>query len=204
MDLSNGRSGRVKGQASQPRPIVFTLPISGEEILLLTDLSGEDMGIIYHPRKMAVATPWKATCPHCIRGQNTDLDISVKRAVRVLCSRKIVEDVEEYTVPTNGCPCTIWCKRSDTGLIVKVLQPNKEPVDAIWQGNKFLAQGKSLVLESKIVGRALKVISSVKNVSKREAKVCLMPLLEKQRKEGINTHRRFACLKIDWATLLAS
>jgi hypothetical protein len=153
---------------------------------------------------MNIAIPWKSNCPHCLRGQQSKLDITVKRAVKVLCSRRVVGDIEEYSIPTNSNPCVIWCKRSEAGLIVKILRPNQDPVDAIWQANKFISQGKSLLLESKIIGRSLKVIGSVKTVSKREAQACLMPLLKKQRHDGIDTHRRHPCLKIDWATLLTS
>lgn len=204
MDLGNGRSERVEDPISTPPPLLFTLPFSGEEILLLSDQGAVGLGLIYHPRKTAAAIPWKSTCPHCLQGRQSGVDINVKRAVKVLCSRKLVDDVEEYCIPTNNNPCTIWCKRSDTGLIVKIHQQNQEPIDAIWQGNKFVTQGKSPLLESKIVGRTLKFLGSVQTISKREAHASLMPLLKKQRLNGIDTHRRHLCLKIDWASLLTS
>jgi len=199
MDSGNGRSGRVES-----KPLVFTLPYSLEEILLLTDEDGQGMGIIYNPRQVALPIPWRANCPHCLRGQQTDLDITLKRAVKVIASRKVFEDgVEEYTVPTNGHPCQILCKRSDNGLVVKIAQPNTEPVDAIWNDTKFVTQSKSPILESKIVSRTLKLLDSVHKTSRREARACLKPLLDQQRSKGIATHRRFACLKIDWASLLS-
>ena len=204
MDLGNGRSDRVEAPISTPQPLVFTLPFSGEEILLLSDQGENGLGIIYHPRKTVAAIPWKSTCPHCLQGRQSQIDINVKRAVKVLCSRRIIEDVEEYTVPTNNNPCTIWCKRSDTGLIIKIHQQDRTPLDAIWQGTRFATQEKSPLLESKIVGRTLKFLGSVQTISKREASASLMPLLKKQRLNGIDTHRRHPCLKIDWASLLTS
>jgi len=199
MDSGNGRSGRVEG-----KPLVFTLPYSLEEILLLTDGTGQGMGIIYNPRQIAPPIPWRANCLHCLRGQQADLDITLKRAIKVIASRKILkDDVEEYTVPTNGHPCQILCKRSGKELAVKIIQPNEEPIEAIWQDTKFIAQNKSLMLESKIIVRTLKLLNSVHKTSRREARACLKPLLDQQRNKGISIHRRFLCLKIDWAALLA-
>jgi hypothetical protein len=204
MDPGNGRNGRVEEKSTPSIPLVFTLPYSHEEILLLTDEAGNGMGIVYNPHKMASPVPWKADCLHCLRGQQDGLNIALKRAVTVIASRKLISDIEEYKVPTNGDPCVVWCKRDDSGLIVKILQPDEEPVDAIWQGTKFITQSRSLILESKIIGRALKLIGSVRKSSRREAKACLKPLLEKQRSEGIATHRKIPCLKIDWAALLTT
>jgi hypothetical protein len=206
MDLGNGRDGRVD---KKTEPLVFTVPYSDKEILLLDDPCGNSLGIIYHPRKMDAPIPWKANCSHCMRGQQSEIDIAVKRAVKVLCSRRLIGDVEEYKVPTNSNPCTVWCKRgsSEVGkseLIIKILQSDEAPIDAIWINGKFVTQSKSLLMRSKIVGRSLKLLGSIRPSSKSEMKACLMPLLGIQRKEGIATHRRFPCLKIDWAEVLTN
>jgi hypothetical protein len=202
MDLGNGRE-RVEVAVTLPTPLVFTLPYSEEEILFLTNPNGNGLGIIYNPRKIAEPVPWKDDCPHCLRGSEPELDVNVKRAVKVLASRRLSGDIEEYKIPTNGNPCTLWCKRSSAGLIVKILRPNSEPVDNVWRNGKFIVTGSDAILESKILKRSLRLLSSVRNSSIQEASACLSPLIEKQRREGIATHRRLPCLKITWDALLS-
>lgn len=203
MDLGDGR-GRRTVKSSKPSPLlVFTVPFSDEEILLADDPSGDGgLGIIYHPRKMGVPIPWKFDCPHCTRSLQPGLDIAVKRAVKILCSRRVTDDVEEYRLPTNGEPCSISCRREPSQISVKISQGSDPPFDAVWKGGKIIVQTGTPAVRSKIVNRALKFLDSMKPYSVREMHACLLPVIDKQRRDGIDTLRRFPCLKIDWAQIV--
>lgn len=204
MDLVNGRSRGVVDKPQPILPLIFTVPYSNEEILLLSSRDQPTLGVIYHPQKMDTPTPWKADCPHCHRGVQQGIDIAIKRAVRVICSRQVVDGIEEYRVPTNSDPCMIYCKRGEKGLTVTIVYPGHEPIDAVWTGSRFVSPGSPTLIRSKILSRTLKLLGSVKTTTKRNARDCLMPLLLEQKKHGINTHRRHPCLKIDWASIITA
>jgi hypothetical protein len=197
MDPSDGCREPIK-----TTPVVFTVPYSDFEILLLTDPSGTRLGIVYHPMKMDDPITWHSKCPHCLRGKQSDLDIAVKRAIQVLVSRKITSDTEEYLIPTNGQCCSISVQRSDKGMKLKILADNQESIDAVWDRGKLKSDHKHLLLRSKILDRSLRLIASSKEPNMRSIKSSLMPMLIKQRHEGIAVHRRFPCFKIDWASIV--
>jgi hypothetical protein len=197
MDPVNGRNREL----TNSQPLVFTAPYSGDEILLLPRNEKSPLGIVYHPLKMDEPIAWISDCPHCIRGQQVGLDIALKRMVQILCSRQVKDDIESYQIPTNNEPCAAICKRNDKHLIVKLVQPGREPIDAIWNGRQFVTKGSYTLLRSKIIDRSLRLLSSIKTTSKREVLASLMPLLARQRRDGIAIHRRHPCLKIDWATV---
>jgi hypothetical protein len=197
MDLSDGCRELVKTP-----PVVFTVPYSDFEILLLTDPSGTRLGIVYHPMRMDDPITWHSTCPHCLRGKQSDLDITVKRAIQVLVSRKVDGDTEEYLVPTNGQCCSVSVKRSDKVMMLKILAEGQESIEAVWDHGKLKSDHKHLLLRSKILDRSLRLIASSKEPNMRSIKSSLMPMLIKQRCEGIAVHRRFPCFKIDWASIV--
>lgn len=197
MDSSDGCCGSIKTP-----PVVFTVPYSNFEILLLTDPSGIRLGIVYHPMKMDDPITWHSVCPHCLRGKQTDLDIAVKRAIQVLVSRKITDNVEEYLVPTNGQCCSVTVERVDKVMKLKILVEGQLPIEAIWDRGKLKSDHKHLVLRSKILDRSLRLIASSKEPNLRAIKSTLMPMLIKQRADGIAIHRRFPCFKIDWASIV--
>jgi hypothetical protein len=197
MDSSDGCREPIK-----TTPVVFTVPYSDFEILLLTDPSGTRLGIVYHPMKMDDPITWHSQCPHCLRGKQSDLDIAVKRAIQVLVSRKITGDTEEYLVPTNGQCCSVSVKRIDKGMKLKILTDGQESIDATWDRGKLKSDHKHLLLRSKILDRSMRLIASSKEPNMRSIKSSLMPMLIKQRREGIAIHRRFPCFKIDWASIV--
>ena len=204
MDLGDGRGGHVKKTGKPSQPLIFTVPFSNEEILLASaPFEDGGLGVIYHPSKMGIPLPWKFNCPHCVRGLQPGLDITIKRAVKVLCSRRVVNDSEEYRIPTNGEPCSISWRCADS-LQVKITQGDDPPVEALWSGDKIVVQKKSAAVRSKIINRTLKFLNSAKPYTRQQVEACLLPLLNKQRHDGIATHRRFPCLKIDWAHVLSS
>jgi hypothetical protein len=196
MDSSDGRN-----DVKTP-PVVFTVPYSGFEILLLSDSKGRSLGIVYHPMKMDDPITWHSDCPHCLRGKQLDLDLSVKRSIQILMSRRSQGESEEYTIPTNGQPSKILLKRNEKSLLLQVIQNEEAPIEAMWEKGRLKSSHKNLLLRSKILDRSLRLIASLKTPSLRSAKSTLMPMLIKQQKEGISTQRRFPCYKIDWASVV--
>lgn len=203
MDLGNGRSGGGVEEKSSA-PLVYTLPYSNEEILLLHSPDGGHAGIIYHPQKMGLPIPWKSDCSHCVSGKQKGMDLATKRAVNVLCSLLVRNDCETYRIPTNGEPSTLGCIPDTKGLLCTVVQDGQFAVQAQWTNNKFLGQDLPPLLQSKIVVRTVRMLSSVRIAKPREVKAILMPLLEQQRKDGLATHRRHPCLRIDWNALMST
>jgi len=195
------RDGRGRVAVKKPVPLVFTLPFSGDEILLLGD-QHEYVGVAYNPGRMSSPIPWSAACAHCRGGQQAGLGLSVKQAIKVLCSRRIVDDVEMYSVPTNKDPCELLCDRKGDELVFLALFPGREAVKLPWKGDRLIGPKSDLPSRSKILERALKVLASIEPVSKREAAAILKPLLEGQKRGGIDVRRRHPCLKIDWASLI--
>jgi hypothetical protein len=197
MDLINGRSREL---ATAP-VLVFTAPYSGDEILLINNDTNPPLGIVYHPLKMDVPIAWMTNCPHCQRGQQLGLDIALKRAVQILCSRQVQKDSELYQIPTNDVPCSAVCRTDGAKIIVTLNQADQPPVKAVWNGRQFITHGSYTLLRSKIVDRALRLISSARTISTRETLACLKPLLVAQKRDGIANHRRHPCLKLDWAAI---
>ena len=201
MDLGNGRSGGGVEEKSSA-PLVYTLPYSNEEILLLHSPDGGHAGIIYHPQKMGLPIPWKSDCSHCVSGKQKGMDLATKRAVNVLCSLKDVGEV--YRIPTNGESCPLVCMRDAEGLLCTFAQAGQGAFQARWNNGKFLGLHHSLLLPSKIVNRTGRMLASARKASAHEVRACLMPLLAQLRKDGLATHRRHPCLRIDWDALMST
>ena len=201
MDSGDGRDRRI---AKPTSPIVFSLPYSGDEILLLFTHDKGYVGVSYNPTKMTPPTPWSAECVHCRQGRQVGLDIHLKRAIKVLCSRKIVDGVEIYQIPTNNDPCKLLCSRENGELDLKLLLSSDHSVDLHWKKGKIESKWKDLPTHSKILDRTLRFLSSARTVSRKEVVACLKPQLEKQRRDGMNAHLRHPCLKIDWSAVVGS
>jgi hypothetical protein len=198
VDTRDGRGRRVVAPLA---PLVFTIPYSGAEILLKHDCGL--VGAVYHPTKMTSVIPWSAECSHCRGGRQVGVDLSTKRAIQTLCSRIMVDDVEVYSVLTNGEPCSVLCDRQGgKGILFRLLWPGRSMIDVPWSNGHVDAKRSDLSTRSKILERALKLIASAKPISKREAAACLKPLLDVQKRDGIPRNRRYPCLKIDWASLV--
>jgi hypothetical protein len=202
MDLGNGRSGRGVEEKSSA-PLVYTLPYSNEEILLLDHPEGEYVGVVYHPQKMEPPLPWRSTCSHCVSGKQKGMDLATKRSVNVLCTRQVNGDSELYRIPTNGEPSDLWCVRDGAELLCTVIQDGQDAVQALWSNGKFIGKTPPPLLQSKIVNRTVRMLASVRVASTSEVRACLMLLLAQQRKDGLATHRRHPCLKIDWDALMS-
>ena len=178
-------------------PVVFTLPYSQEEILALS-VDDCNFGVVYSPHRMGSPTPWSSACKHCIQGQQVGLSITSKRLIKVLCSREVSHDKEDYTVPTNNAPCYLRCRRKDGVLSVLVVLSDDQRIEVTYTKDRppFLNQHK-------ILNRTLMMLDTIRSPTRREISACLKPLADEQRRSGIATNRRHLCLKIDWASVMS-
>lgn len=192
----------------------FCDPYSGHEILISTT---ENLGIVYHPRKIGEPRPWRAGCPHCIEGRQGDLPLAIKRQIKLLCTRTTTNrrsigfagittpPVVQYEVPSNSKSFLLTVQRGSddvraivtgggrTGLLEVIHRPKAK--------DKYIGHHRSF--QSDILHRSLTFLFSERVPSKSEVRAVLTPLIKRQRHDGIPVGNHHLCRKIDWQVIVS-
>ena len=183
-------------------PLIFSDPYSEHEVLLLAH-PPEVIGVIYHPRSTSTPIPWRSGCLHCVCGERLDLNLHIKREIKMLCTHKTSRGKTMYKIPSNSQPYSLSLKPSLVGWQAEVARTGASLILNVVHSfpGKITYSGELRRFRSPILHRSLKFLFSARQASKNEIASCLRELTLQQQRDGIPVIKQPPCIKIDWRSV---